>query len=229
VSFPNLNDGVTMKTDLQLQRDVLDELKFEPSIREAEIGVAAKDGVITLSGFVDSYADKHAAERAAERVSGVKAVAEDIEVKLPGMFQRSDTDVAHAAVNALRWDIRVPDDRIKLRVENGWIFLEGDVEWQFQKSAAVAAVRNLTGVKGVSNFVQLKPKRVSTAEVSGKIKDSLRRHAERDADSITVESKNGRVTLRGRVSSYAERRAVETAAWQAPGVTTVDDQIAVAY
>src|SRR5687767_739359 len=158
-----------MKTDLQLQKDVVEELKFEPSVRESEIGVAIKNGVVTLSGFVDSYAEKHAAERAAERVKGVKAVAENIQVKLPGMFERSDTDIAHAAVNALRWDIQVPDDRIKLRVENGWIMLEGDVEWQFQKSAAANAVRNLTGVKGVTNLVQVKPKKVSTYEVSMKI------------------------------------------------------------
>jgi osmotically-inducible protein OsmY len=218
-----------MKTDLQLQKDVLEELKFEPSIRETEIGVAAKNGVVTLSGFVDSYAEKHAAERAAERVGGVKAVAEDIEVKLPGMYQRSDTDIAHAAIDALRWDIQIPEDRIKLKVENGWIHLDGAVEWQYQKSAAAAAVRNLTGVKGVMNLIEVKPKMVSTSEVSRKIKDSLRRHAERDADNITVEASDGRVTLRGQVSSYAERQDAERAAWQAPGVTKVDDLLAVAY
>ena len=118
-----------MKTDLQLQRDVLEELKFEPSIREAEIGVATKGGVVTLTGFVDSYAEKFSAERTAERVNGVKAVADDIKVKLPGSFQRSDTDIAHAVVNALRWDIQVPDDRIKASVDDGWIDLEGEVEW----------------------------------------------------------------------------------------------------
>ncbi len=218
-----------MKTDLQLQKDVVEELKFEPSVRESEIGVAVKNGVVTLSGFVDSYADKHAAERAAERVKGVKAVAEDIQVKLPGMFERSDTDIAHAAVNALLWDIQVPDDSIKIRVENGWISLEGEVEWQFQKSAAVNAVRNLTGVRGVTNLVQVKPKKVSASEVSTKIRDSLRRHAERDADSILVEAHDGRVTLRGNVSSYAERLDAERAAWQAPGVTKVEDLLAVTY
>ena len=125
-----------MKTDLQLQRDVLEELKFEPSIREAEIGVAAKGGVVTLTGIVDSYAEKFSAERTAERVGGVKAVADELKVKLPGSHQRSDTDIAHAAVNALRWDIQVPDDRIKATIEDGWIALEGEVEWQYQKADA---------------------------------------------------------------------------------------------
>jgi osmotically-inducible protein OsmY len=218
-----------MKTDLQLQRDVLDELKFEPSIREAEIGIAAKGGVVTLTGFVDSYAEKFAAERTAERVGGVKAVADEIKVKLPGTHQRSDTDIAHAVVNALRWDIQVPDDRLKATVEEGWIALEGDVEWQYQKWAAEGAVRNLTGVKGVTNLIAVKPKNASTHEVGQKIKDSMRRHAERDADRITIDAKDGRVTLRGSVSSFAERKDAEHAAWQAQGVTSVDDQIAVMY
>jgi osmotically-inducible protein OsmY len=218
-----------MKTDLQLQRDVLDELKFEPSIREAEIGIAAKGGVVTLTGFVDSYAQKFSAERTAERVGGVKAVADEIKVKLPGAHQRSDTDIAHATVNALRWDVQVPDDRIKATIEDGWIALEGDVEWQYQKWAAEGAVRNLTGVKGVTNLITVKPKKASSHEVGQKIKDSMRRHAERDADRITIEAKDGRVTLRGSVSSFAERKDAEHAAWQAQGVTSVDDQIAVMY
>jgi osmotically-inducible protein OsmY len=218
-----------MKTDLQLQRDVLDELKFEPSIREAEIGIAAKGGVVTLTGFVDSYAQKFSAERTAERVGGVKAVADEIKVKLPGAHQRSDTDIAHAAVNALRWDVQVPDDRLKATIEDGWIALEGDVEWQYQKWAAEGAVRNLTGVKGVTNLIAVKPKKASSYEVGQKIKDSMRRHAERDADRITIEARDGRVTLRGSVSSFAERKDAEHAAWQAQGVTSVDDQIAVMY
>jgi len=218
-----------MKTDLQLQRDVLEELKFEPSIREAEIGVAAKGGVVTLSGFVDSYVEKFSAEQTAERVGGVKAVADEIKVKLSGAHQRSDTDLAHAVVNALRWDIQVPDDHIKATVEEGWIALDGEVEWQYQKWAAEGAVRNLTGVKGVTNLLTVKPRRASTYEVGQKIKDSLRRHAERDADKITIEAKDGQVTLRGTVSSFAERQDAERAAWQAPGVTKVEDMIAVAY
>jgi osmotically-inducible protein OsmY len=219
----------TMKTDLQLERDVFEELKFEPSIREAEIGVSAKDGVVTLTGIVDSYAEKFSAEHTAERVGGVKALADDLKVKLPGSHQRSDTDIAHAAVNALRWDIQVPDDRIKTTVEDGWIHLDGQVEWQYQKWAAEGAVRNLTGVKGVTNLIAVKPKKISTFEVGQKIRDSLRRHADSDADKITIEANDGRVTLRGTVSSFAERQDAERAAWQAAGVTKVDDMIAVMY
>lgn len=218
-----------MKTDLQLQRDVLEELKFEPSIRETEIGVAAKDGVVTLSGVVDSYAEKFTAERTAERVTGVKAVADGIEVRVPGPHQRTDTELAHAVANALKWDIQIPDDRIKATVEDGWVDLDGEVEWQYQKWAADSAVRNLTGVKGVANLIKVTPKKVSTYEVSEKIKDSLRRHAELDADRITIEAKDGRVTLRGTVSSFAERQDAERAAWQAPGVTRVEDFIAIHY
>ena len=150
-------------------------------------------------------------------------------MKLPGTHQRTDTEIAHAAVNALRWDVQVPDDRIKTYVDDGWIDLEGEVEWQYQKWAAEGAVRNLTGVKGVSNLITVKPKKASTYEVGQKIKDSLRRHAERDADKITIEAKDGRVTLRGTVSSFAERQDAERAAWQALGVTNVEDLIAVAY
>ncbi len=218
-----------MKTDLQLQQDVLEELKFEPSIREEEIGVATKDGVVTLTGFVDSYVERFTAERTAERVGGVKAIADEIKVKLPGTHQRTDTEIAHAAVNALRWDVQVPDDRIKISVDAGWIALDGEADWQYQKRAAEDAVRNLTGVKGVSNLISVKPKKVSTFEVSQKIKDSLRRHAERDASKVTIEAKDGRVTLRGIVSSFTERKDAEHAAWQAQGVTSVDDQIAVVY
>jgi len=216
-----------MKTDMQLQRDVQDELAWEPSIRDAEIGVAAKDGVVTLSGSVDTFAEKYLAERAAERVSGVKAIADDLEVKLPTTLLRSDTEIAHAVVNALREHIQVPDDRIKAKVEGGWVTLDGDVEWQYQKNAAERAVRYLGGVVGVSNRVVLKPKRVSTFEVGHKIKDALRRNAELDADRIVIEAADGRVTLKGWVRSYTERQDAERAAWAAPGVTSVEDRISI--
>ena len=216
-----------MKTDMQLLRDVQDELAWDPSIRDAEIGVAAKDGVVTLSGYVDTFAEKYLAERAAERVSGVKAIADDLKVKLPTMLQRPDTEIAHAVVNALREHIQVPDDRIKARVEGGWVTLDGDVEWQYQKNAAERAVRYLSGVVGVSNRIVLKPNRVSTFEVSHKIKDALRRNAELDANRIVVEAADGRVTLKGSVRSYAERLDAERAAWAAPGVTSVDDKISI--
>jgi osmotically-inducible protein OsmY len=216
-----------MKTDSQLQRDVQDELLWEPSIREAEIGVVAKDGVVTISGYVDTFAEKYMAERATERVSGVKAIADNLKVKLPSPFQRPDTEIAHAVVNALRSDIHVPDDRIKAKVENGWVTLEGDVEWQYQKNAAERAIRYLAGVVGFSDRIVLKPKRVSTLEVTKKIKDALRRNAEADADRIVVEAADGQVTLKGSVRSYAERQDAERAAWAAPGVTTVDDRISI--
>ena len=216
-----------MKTDTQLHRDVADELAWEPSIRSPEIGIAVKDGVVTLSGSVESYAEKYAAERAAERVRGVMAVADDMLVKLPLSFKRSDTEVAHACVNALRWDIQVPDDKIKALVEEGWVTLEGEVEWQFQRQAAERAVRYLAGVRGVTNRVSVKPKAASSFEVSQKIKDALRRSAEEDAEKISVEAKDGRVVLKGKVRSYAERAEAERAAWAAPGVMVVDDRIAI--
>ena len=216
-----------MKTDTQLRKDMQDELKWEPSIREAEIGVAVKDGVVTLSGRVDSFAEKYAAQRAAERVSGVRAIADDLEVKLPGSYQRTDTEIAHAAINAMRWDIQVPDEKIKVKVSDGWVTLEGTVEWRYQKDAAERSVRYLTGVRGVSNLIVMKPKSVSTFEVSSKIKDAIRRNAEMDAEHIVVEAHDGRVTLRGKVRSWAERRDAELAAWAAPGVVDVDDKIAI--
>jgi osmotically-inducible protein OsmY len=215
------------KTDAQLLRDVVDELKWDPTLGGAEIGVAAKDGVVTLSGQLDSYAKKYAAERAAERVAGVRAIAEDLTVKVASSFLRSDTEIAHAVVNALKWDVEVPDDRIKSKVENGWIWLEGDVEWQYQKTSAERAVRYLTGVRGVSNLITVKPKKVSTFEVNQKIKDALKRSAEMDANRITVQAADGEVTLRGTVRSFAERVDAERAAWAAPGVTKVRDEILI--
>jgi osmotically-inducible protein OsmY len=216
-----------MKTDMQIQKDVIEELRWDPSIRETEIGVAAKDGVVTLSGVVDSYAEKYAAEHAAQRVSGVKAIAEDLTVQLVPTFKRSDTDIAHAAVTALKWDIQVPDEKVKVKVDDGYITLTGDVEWKFQQDAAERAVRYLTGAKGVINLIKVMPKRVSKFEVSAKIRDALRRNAEHDADRITVEAADGKVTLKGVVRSFAERSDAERAAWSAPGVMSVDDRIAI--
>ena len=216
-----------MKTDLQIQKDVIDELRWDPSILDSEIAVAAKDGVVTLSGVVDSYAKKHAADRAAQRVSGVKAIAEDVTVRLTHTSIRTDAEIAHAAVAALKWDIQVPDEKIQVKVEDGFITLTGAVEWKFQHAAAEGAIRYLTGVKGVINLLKVQPKPVSRFEVSAKIKEALRRNAERDAERITVEAADGRVTLKGTVRSFAERLDAERAAWSAPGVTSVDDRIAI--
>jgi osmotically-inducible protein OsmY len=221
--------GNIMKTDQQLRIDVVEQLQWEPSIHEAEIATAVKTGVVTLSGSVDSYAEKYAAVRAIERLNGAAAVVDNLEVKLPSEHRRSDTEIAHAAVAALRWDITVPDDKVKMTVRDGWITLEGDVMWQYQKASAERALRNLIGVKGVTNLIAVKPPRASVSDVSTKIKDAVRRTAERDAEHITVEARDGSVTLTGTVHSYAERRDAERAAWSAPGVSRVDDRIAVAF
>jgi osmotically-inducible protein OsmY len=214
-------------TDLELKKAVESELNFEPSINAAEIGVAAKDGIITLSGNVPSYWEKMAAERAAARVSGVKAVVNEVEVHLPGSSERTDEDIARAAVNALQWNVLIPIDRIKVKVSKGWVTLEGMVDWQFQKTAAEKAVRKLIGVKGVIDLIELKPS-VSKGEVKAAIEGALKRLAEIDANKIKVETEDGKVVLSGTVRSWFEREEAERAAWAAPGVRTVEDRIAVA-
>lgn len=218
-----------MKTDMQLQRDVIEELAWQPNIREAEIAVGARNGVVTLSGFVDSYAQKYAAARAVESVRGVRAVADDLKVRLPQAFVRSDTDVAHAAVSALKWDVEVPDTRIKVLVDDGWISLDGAVDWQFQRTAAENAVRHLAGVNGVINRITVQQPKVSAYEVNQRIEEALKRNAALDAEKISIDARDGRVVLRGTVRSWAEREDAERAAWAAPGVSEVDDEIAVAF
>jgi osmotically-inducible protein OsmY len=213
-------------TDKEIQQEVLRELEWEPQVNSTEIGVAVKDGIITLSGFVDSYVKKYNAERAAKRVYGVKAVANDLEVKLPSGAERTDPEIAQAAVKALESRFMVPHDQIKVTVRNGWITLEGTVKWQFQKQAAESAVRQLTGVKGITNMIEVRPP-VSAADVKAKIEEALRRSAELDARRITVETEGSKITLRGTVRAWAEREAAERAAWSAPGVTSVEDLITV--
>lgn len=214
------------KSDGQLQQDVIDELKWDPSVGRSEIGVAVKEGVATLSGQVMNYAQKMAAAKAAERVKGVRAVADELAVHLPSSFVRSDMDIAHAVADALRWDIEVPDEKIKARVDNGWVWLDGEVDWAYQRSAAERVVKFLTGVKGVSNNVTIS-KHAWAPEVKEKIESALKRRADLDAAHISVDALDGRVTLRGQVHSWAARKDAESAAWAAPGVTSVRDEIRV--
>jgi osmotically-inducible protein OsmY len=213
-------------TDLELKKSVESELNWEPSVNAAEIGVAVKDGVVTLTGRVESYWEKIAAERAATRVSGVKAIANELEIRLPTSSERTDEDIAQAAVRALDWYISVPSDRIKVKVSKGWVTLEGSVDWQYQKTAAEEAVRNLIGVKGVLNHIEVKPQ-VSKVEVKSAIEAALRRSAEVDANRITVETAGDKVILRGTVRSWFEREEAERAAWRSPGVRSVDNRITI--
>ena len=215
-----------MKTDTDLQQDVIDELVWEPSIDAAAIGVAAEDGVVTLTGHVPSYAEKWTAEYAAKRVAGVRAVANEIAVRLPGASKRSDSDIARAALHALAWDVWVPEERVSVTVSDGWVKLDGTVDTKHQKLAAERAVRTLTGVKSVTNLIQVTPT-VQPADVTTKITGAFQRSAVLDARQIEAETHGGRVVLRGTVRTWNERETAEQAAWAAPGVAEVDNQIIV--
>lgn len=215
-----------MKADIQLQRDILDELDWEPSIDAAEIGVTVDDGVARLDGRVPSYIDKLAAERAALRVSGVKAVANDIEVKFRGARAPLDAEIARAAADALEWSVSVPAGRIKVAVSEGWVTLDGQVGWQWQRQAAQNAVRHLLGVRGVVNNILLKPQS-SAAEVGSQIEAAFQRNAEIDAKKVKIELHGDTITLRGEVRSWAERQEAERTAWAAPGVSHVRNRIEV--
>jgi osmotically-inducible protein OsmY len=213
------------RSDNSLRDDVLLELKWDPKISSAsDIGVAVKDGVVTLSGFVPSFWEKDAAEKAVKRVYGVRGIANDIEVKL--FWQRTDPEIARDAVRELESHVSIPADRIKVTVKDGWVTLEGTVDWEYQKSLAQSAMKKLKGVSGVTNKIQVTPK-ASAAEVKSKIEEALRRSAELDARRITVEIEGSTVKLYGSVSSWAERDEAERAAWSAPGTTMVENHILV--
>jgi osmotically-inducible protein OsmY len=217
-----------MNNDQQIQKEVLAELGWDARVAPNEVGVSVKDGVVTLSGHVESYMKKWAAEDAALRVRGVRAVANEIQVTLPSEDQRTDADIAAAAVNALKWDAFIPSDKVQATVAKGWVTLKGDVDWQFEKEAAERAVRNLKGVLGVTNLITVAP-RVKPSDVKKRIEEALVRSVKTDANNIDVDVQGSKVVLKGTVHSYAEKKEAEHAAWQAPGITTVDDQISVAY
>jgi osmotically-inducible protein OsmY len=212
------------RTDQELQQDVLAELKWDAQIQPNEIGVSVRDGVVTLTGWVDSYLKKWSAEEAAHKVAGVKAVANDIEIKLA--TERTDPDIAEAAVHALEWDAFVPSDRVHVTVSKGWVTLKGEVEWQYQKEDAERVVRRLTGVKGVTNLITVKP-RVTPSELKKKIENALVRNAEIDAHKITVEVQGSKAILKGTVRAWAEKEEAARVAWSAPGITSVENRITV--
>lgn len=217
-----------MKSDAMLRSDIVAELNFDPAITTAatDIGIIVKDGVVTLTGHPASHAEKHAIERAAQRVRGVKALAIEMSVKLAPNFERTDADIALAAERALEWNVLVPDEAIRPMVENGWLTLSGRVEWEYQRRAAEVAVRDLLGVKGVTDLVEVKA-RFSPVDIEKKIKEALHRQADRDSEHIEVIVNGGQVTLRGRVRSWAERKAAQGAAWSAPGVASVVNNLLV--
>ena len=213
-----------MKSDNDIRRDVERELSWEPSVDERRIGVAVVDGIVTLSGELSSYAEKWKAERVAERVEGVRGVVNEIEVKTESQY--SDVDIAKVAADALKWNVMVPSDRVKVRVEKGWVTLTGEVNWDFQRRAAERAVRNLPGVKGIYNLIKVQP-RVEPKDVKQRIEETFKREAVIDASHVSVQVDGGEVTLSGKVRSWVERHEAEKAAWSAPGVTAVHNNILV--
>lgn len=212
------------RTDQAIQEEVLKELQWEPRVRPNEIGVSVRDAIVTLTGWVDSYLKKWDAEQAAYRVRGVKAVVNDIEVKLAG--EKTDPDIAAAVVRALEWDSAVPNDKIRVTVSKGWVTLEGEVEWQFQKEDAESLARRISGVKGVTDLITVKPS-VTSSDLKQKIEQALVRSAQIDANRITVEVQGNKAILRGTVRSWAEREEAERAAWAAPGILSVDNRIVI--
>jgi osmotically-inducible protein OsmY len=217
---------MTIKTDLQLKKDVEAELNWDPAINAAHIGVSVNDAVVTLSGHLDTYPEKFAAERAAQRVEGVKAVAVELDVKLALDHKRSDTDIATSIESAFKWNSLVPPERIKVKVEKGWVTLSGELDWEYQRNQAEKVARPVTGVVGVSNNLTIKPQ-VTPGNVSQLIRNALQRQAEREAKGIDVQVSGHTVTLKGQVHSWAERTAAQGAAWAAPGINTVINQLRV--
>lgn len=215
-----------MRMDADIRRDVEDELRWDPDIDATDIAVTVKSGVVTLAGFVRSYMQKYQAEVNAKRVAGVVAVANDLEIRLPGVDERPDPDIARDAVERIKAELPFSWEKIRVIVKSGWVTLEGEAEWNYQRDRAETAIRRVRGVKGVTNLIMLKP-RVAPMEIKRKIEDALRRSAELDASRITVEAVGSEVILRGSVRSWAEREEAAEAAWRAPGVAKVDNRIIV--
>jgi osmotically-inducible protein OsmY len=215
-----------MKSDLDIRRDVEEELDWDPDLDPAEIGVAVKNGIVTLTGFVSSYKEKFEAEKDAKHVKGVVGVVDDINVRVPTAAQRPDLDIASDAIAALKTALPLTHKDIKVIVRDGWITLEGEAEWNFLRETAHDTVRGVKGIQGVVNLIQLKPK-AAADQIKQKIEQAFRRNAEVDANNITVETRDGEVTLKGTVHSWFERQEAESAAWRAPGVTKVEDHIVI--
>ena len=215
-----------MSSDNDLKKAVLDELNWEPSVEAAHIGVTANSGVVTLTGHVNAFGQKSAAERAASRVKGVKAVVENIDVKLSSDYQRDDEDIAAAAIDRLGWNSSIPEDAVKVKVEGGWVTLSGELNWQFEKAAAESEIRSLMGVIGVSNQILLKPS-VSTYDVRNDIEKALHRSWYYDPNTINVRADGGKITLTGTVSTWNARQLAGSTAWSAPGATSVENDISV--
>jgi osmotically-inducible protein OsmY len=215
-----------MKTDAQLKREVEAELEWEPAVDAAHVGVAVRDGVVTLSGHLETFAEKHLAERAVRRVAGVHAIAEEINVKLDQAHVRSDPDIAQAITNAFAWHTLIPRDQIQIKVERGWVTLTGEVNWDYQRRVTEQTVRPITGVRGVTNSITLKTSS-TPSNITERIEQALSRQAEREAKAIKVTVSGSTATLQGQVHSWAERSAAQGAAFSAPGITTVFNELQV--
>ncbi len=215
-----------MKSDIEIQKDVIEQLKWEPFLNAAQIGVAVKNGIVTLSGQVDAYSKKILAEKTVKKVAGVKAIAEDLQVGISPAYKKTDAEIAETVINALKWHTMIPDEKIKVSVEEGNVKLEGDVEWEYQRNQAKTAIENLVGVKLVTNLVLVKPK-ITPYELQQKINSAFQRSANIDAGRISTEVIGSRVILKGKVRSFAERDDAENAVWAAPGIISVENKLAI--